>query len=333
MKNIFTKNNFMKKLLCAILFSVILASSLTVFASAGEKPAKYDEPIEWSLSGDGKKLTASTDKVYYRYELAIDAEMNPWSIYYFVNTVRVNSGQTASVRSYDRYGEIVWLQTSGDPIIYVTDVGRQILDGFADGTGRAYYLELDENYSSVYYTRIEASFAKELRNAYINGENRYTFDVRELQDYIRYDVQFGDSQDIFCCEEGYIFIIAGDFYYVHFDSLDNTHFDADGNFSFRSGEVELMKLEGEMRDTVADANFDPRHRTSNFETDDNNSEMPMALFWIPYVFVGFVLPLPFLALGLIFANVKKRSKHWYAVAISAGVWILIAAILMIVLIV
>lgn len=332
MKNIFKKNNFMKKLLCAILFSVILASSLTLFASAEEKPAKYDEPIEWDLSGNGKKLTASTGKIYYKYELGIDAEMYPWSIYYFDGTVRVNSGLVASVRSYDRYGEIVWLQTSGDPMIYATEVGKQILDGFVDGTGRAYCLELDENYSSAYYSRIDASFAEELRNAYRNGGQKYTFDVRELQDYIRYEVQFGDSQDIFCCEEGYIFVIAGDFYYVHFDSLDNTHFDADGNFSFRSGEVELMKLEGKMRDTVADADFDPRHRTSNFETDDNNSEMPMALFWIPYVFVGFVLPLPFLALGLVFANVRKKSKHWYAVVISAGVWILLALILMFILI-
>ncbi len=331
MKNIFKKNNFMKKLLCAIMFTVIIASSLTIFASAGEKPAKYDEPIEWDLSENGKTLTASTGMVYYKYELGIDAEMHPWSIYYFDGTVRVNSGLVASVNSYDRYGEIVWLQT-GEPIIYATEAGKQILDGFADGTAREYYFVLDENYSSAYYTRIGASLAAELRSAYINGENRYTFDVRELQDYIRYDVQFEDSQGIFQYNEGYIFDMGSEYYYVHFDSLDNTHFDADGNFSFRSGEVELMKLEGEMRDTVADANFDPRHRTSNFETDDNNSEMPMALFWIPYVFVGFVLPLPFLALGLVFANVRKKSKHWYAVVISAGVWILLALILMFILI-
>ncbi len=332
MKNIFAKNKFMKKLLCVIMFSVIIASSLTLFVSAGEKPAEYDEPIEWSLSGDGKKLTASTGKVYYSYELGIDAEMYPWSIYYFSETVRVNSGLVASVRSYDRYGEIVWLQTSGDPIIYATEVGKQILDGFVDGTGRAYRFELED----YYYSRIDASIAAELRSAYINGENRYTFDVRELRDYIRYDVQFEDSQEIFQYNEGYIFDIGSEYYYVHFDSLDNTHFDADGNFSFRSGEVELMKLEGEMGETVANALFgirrNPRHRTNNFETDDNNSEMPMALFWIPYVLVGFVLPLPFLTLGLIFANVRKKSKHWYAVVISAGVWMLLAAILMIVLI-
>ncbi len=337
MKNIFAKNKFMKKLLCVIMFSVIIASSFTVFASAAAfgTTATHEAPIEWTLSEDGEKLTASTGTVYYRYEMDIDAELNPWNVYYFANSVKLGSGNnysgTASVRSYARDGEIVWITSAMGTDVYVTEVGEQMLKGFADGTERIYNIARESN---LYYSKIDATFAEELREAYIRGEQIYTFDVRELRYVERYYVQFGDSRDVFWCDEGYIFDIEGEYYYVHFDSLDNTHFDADGYFSFRSGEVELMKLDEEMSEVVGASILRLRSRETitNFETDDNNSEMPMIFFWMPYVFIGFILPLPFLALGLIFANVRKKSKYWYAVVISAGVWMLLAAILMVILI-
>ena len=64
------------------------------------------------------------------------------------------------------------------------------------------------------------------------------------------------------------------------------------------------------------------------------TEFPLAIFWLFYALVGFIIPLPLLALGIILPNIKKlgRPKYWYILAALALLWIVLALFLMIILI-
>lgn len=58
-------------------------------------------------------------------------------------------------------------------------------------------------------------------------------------------------------------------------------------------------------------------------------------FWVAFALVGFVAPIPFLIVGFALPRSKKRGspEYWYIVAILAGIWLLLAAVLLVILVV
>ena len=76
--------------------------------------------------------------------------------------------------------------------------------------------------------------------------------------------------------------------------------------------------------------FKEIEQSFNYE-DSAPVEFPLFLFWLFYIFLGFLLPMPFLVLGLIFPHISAMGKprYWYSVAIAAGAWIALAILLMI----
>ena len=131
----------------------------------------------------------------------------------------------------------------------------------------------------------------------------------------------------------------GKLFYVRFDTLDNTHFDADGNFSFRSGEVPLTPLNDAMSAEAREAINARMTEGMTVYEDPTLGELPetlvLILFWIVYVILGFLCPLPFIAVGVILPLIKPlgKPKYWLLSAILGALWVLLAIILMILLIV
>lgn len=71
-----------------------------------------------------------------------------------------------------------------------------------------------------------------------------------------------------------------------------------------------------------------------YEYEKDSDDAMLFLFWLNYIFCGFLMPVPFLVLGLIFPHRHGigKAKYWYATAISAGTWMLLAFLLAIVLV-
>ena len=69
------------------------------------------------------------------------------------------------------------------------------------------------------------------------------------------------------------------------------------------------------------------------EEDVLDPYMPVSPFgfWFCFILIGFILPIPFLILGLVFPRSEKMGypKYWYSLSISAGFWILISTIILI----
>jgi hypothetical protein len=135
--------------------------------------------------------------------------------------------------------------------------------------------------------------------------------------------------------------------------------DADGFFSYRRGSVDVLKLEGELLNTVKKAinSMDDRDINYLYEASVVNGiydingnyiedigfdfgfdfygdgEYSITTFWVFFALLGFAVPLVILVLGLLFARSKKMGKNsfWYALSGFGAAWILAAAGIMLML--
>ena len=139
----------------------------------------------------------------------------------------------------------------------------------------------------------------------------------------------------------------GSYYYLCFKDLDNSYFDADGYFSYRSGSVQVYKLDDKSRlsidesianmttkehkkiyeDSVINGHYDiygnPIDHTDDYNISSNRIGAVILFFVITFV-LGIIVPVVLLILGLVLANSQKsgKGKCWYALVASAALWIL-----------
>ena len=127
-------------------------------------------------------------------------------------------------------------------------------------------------------------------------------------------------------------MLDGAYYYVNYLTLGNQYFDADGNFSYRSGTVGLIALNSAQSATVQGAVESQSYRYAEYEWEDDewiDDDVSAGFFWVMLVLFGFLMPIPFLVIGLVLPNSAKRGypKYWYVLAVIAVVWMILAAIL------
>ena len=328
------KINF-KKLTALLLCLLMLSSLPSVVAAAEEAPEKAPN-VEWLLSDDAETLTASTGKVYKAITVPADVYLAPKSRYEYANTVDLPEEDDCFIYSTSPDNECVWVETfySGDKYLYATEAGKAALNAFLNDSDTNVYRLY--SLSDIYFGYLNAS----LLTALDGSSERVTFDVRELADWECYELSAHDSTEIVARDYGLIFESPeGKLFYVRFDTLDNTHFDANGNFSFRSGEVPLTPLNDAMSAEAREALNARMTEDVTVYEDPTLGELPetlvLILFWIVYVILGFLCPLPFIAVGVILPLIKPlgKPKYWLLSAILGALWVLLAIILMILLIV
>ena len=136
------------------------------------------------------------------------------------------------------------------------------------------------------------------------------------------------------------------------DILDNSHFDANGLFSYRNGTVEISRLDGSVvnelkaknhelipkvnnhiyEDFIVDGIYDENGNYIDYE-EPIYTEFNMTFFWIGFILVGFVVPAVPTVFGFVLPNTKKckNNKGWYALAGFGLVWMLSALGIMLIL--
>ena len=96
----------------------------------------------------------------------------------------------------------------------------------------------------------------------ISSDEMKTFDslaasvsipVGSLVGALSYELKVYDLADGLMHVHGGFYAGDGKLYYVNYDALDNSYFDADGNFSYRSGNVPCAVVEGELAERVLNA--------------------------------------------------------------------------------
>lgn len=347
-----------------IRLTAVLLLSLTVLLLASCTPTEDDlssmfdpsDAVVWEVSEDGKTIVGG-GKTYKHITIADKYVFAPTAEHTFYNWVELpfDNYEYVSLSSYAQSGEIIWANgNNGRVRIYATEDGNASLKSFFNSPLKSFHFfeKSNTNYRS-YLGMEELDAFEDLRRS---GVTARIVNVSVLEDVPCYRISAYDEYEVFrydCCA---IYAYEGELYYLNYLDLDNSYFDADGNFSYRSGQVTLTRLEEHVKET-AEALIDGvqyRPYESTYEADDyyedayddyfdNDDDYDedvyydsdlFVLFWFAFVLLGFVAPIPFLVLGLTLPRSAKRNypRYWYSVAVAAAVWFLAAAGLMLLLI-
>ena len=236
------------KILCLIGIISLLAVSLTVVSAAWTNPQVYAEDyIDWYISEDGSSIVADgmfdeEYEYYYAADLSYGHRIEN-NLFVYQNTVTSNTGAEYTVYS-GYYGAPVIYVTNGYSLYaYATDAGKDSVDRYlgTDTSGKAYML--------INYNGQKAKALTESDVAAIKGYvgETLTVKVSELSVGDCYSIVYTDLNHTVASTHGAIYDYDGGLYYVDYDSLPNSYFDADGNFSYRFGTVEMTRLDGECR--------------------------------------------------------------------------------------
>ena len=283
---------------------------------------EYDEATD-TIYGLGKEYT------YYRpsINLIFDAPKT----YYFANEIELYDGDTVLV-SYSLNPEIV--QWYSDYAVYVTAAGRASLNALQDDRAATYRIKTGSTYYDA-SAPLDGAVLSEIKK----GTETKSFDVRTLQDKIVGNVFGYDGTGAFSCNYGGVYAVSGEYYYIHYMTLGNQYFDADGEFSYRSGTVEAIKMTDEQAQHVATLLSHAEDAGSEivFEADGDFDEATekgaIFLFVVFAVLIGFVLPLPLLIVSICMARSAKRGHptYWYGLTAVCGAWMLVMLLIMIIL--
>ena len=234
--------------------------------------------------------------------------------------------------SYAANPEILMMYDSDS--MYVTEAGRVSLEALQNGNAVTYRLKTGTSrYDGS--SPLDASFVKELQN----GTEKKSFDVRALRDKIVGNVIGYDGTDAYACNYGGVYVVSDEYYYIHYMTLGNQYFDADGEFSYRSGTVEAIKLTDEQAQHVATLLSHVEYKGFDivYESDQDLGEThedgAIVLFVFFMILVGFVAPLPLLIVSICMARSAKRGHptYWYGLTAVSAAWMVVTLILLIVL--
>ncbi|MBE6577980.1 MAG: hypothetical protein E7653_07605 [Ruminococcaceae bacterium] len=322
-----------KRKICLLAALVLLFANLLMPSVFAEET---DDFTKFELSADGKTLLRDGE----RFEIYQSSRLfysDPRTVYEYENTVDMTlgeDGETYACRVYasSKNANVLWVQGVRQSYLYVSSAGKTELDAFLDGTSVRYTLENKGMNADISNEEI-----KGLDDASRQPINAIVVDVTTLADQQRYDVVTRDATYSFAYVHGAIYYIDNQYYYVNYEMLGNNYFDADGNFSYRSGSVPLTPVDA-MTASVIDqtvqnlAEYDVEY---TYESESWDAEASKSVFWVLFVVVGFLAPIPLLVLGLVLPVKRKAKdgKRWYSLAVLGGLWLLLAIILTVILVI
>lgn len=341
------KKKIFLRILVVILACLMLLPLLCSCAAGSRDYTEYASYMEesceqWTVSDDGSKL-ASGEKVYKRIDT--DCKIEPMYAYRFYNMVSLDESgfymAWVEVPSKEAESEIAWLKGDYEDsyIVYATEKGEAALKEFETGK---YYCATLVNPESA-WNFVDISLLEDLDGASIEDGNKKQTDVTDLKDIERLELRVYDSTESFYKAYGALYNIEESWYYVNYDSLGNEYFDADGNFSYRRGTVELSLLNDALSKKINAAcehlevlytvyTYEESEYMTYSEYQGEDSSLGVVIFWVVYALLCFALPAAFVVLGCVFARIEKfgRPKYWYVVSALALAWILVSIVLAIV---
>ncbi len=311
----------MKKYLSFLLtaiFLMLFLGSIICFA---------DGPI-WIMSDDAKTLTKG-QTVFTLYEKSPEIDFLPENE---IKLYRIADETDDDLYRYEYVAQIsediAYMYNTGD--LFVTEEGRRQFDSFVNGE-YSYYL-----YHVEYNGVVDFDFQN--FKSFIDEKNMTEIDVTTLWNDDVFYVRGYDKTGCFAHKCGAVYRLDdGYYYYIHYDALDNTYFDAYGDFSYRKGMVSAYKLTGENEKFVSDAKYTSKVRTESyiypdektFVNDEDSVKALTTFILVPLIF-GFIIPIVPFVLSIVFAKSKKavNPKRWCLLTAYSAMWILTSAVIM-----
>lgn len=330
----------MKKTMLRYISLALLIGALTVLlcccSSAGYGTADLDEYgyMLWTVSEDGTTLDNGS-KTYHACNLGLT--IDPTVAYRCYNPVSLpfDGYQAGDLCLPYPDAEYLWVlnDTHETARVYATEQGREELKALVAGASSQFSL-LDQDGKIAYLVENVAHKIEQSSE----GWRKIDRNARTLSWYPCYELVAFDAQRSFRYAYGAVFSIDGGWYYLPYEGLSNEHFGEYRKFLYADEMVSLFPLEEDVVREVKQAVTQLRYERTVYIEEVNWNDEPtyqvMVAFWIFYVLIGFLLPVPFLVLGLLLPISQKlgNPRYWYVLAILAALWILLAVMLMLLLI-
>jgi len=311
------------------LFALLLAFGMLLSLAVGV--SAEEENKEWVLAADQSRITDGETHYMY-YELPYGDWFRPHAIYEYLQTVAWDDYYQSASVAQPMIGDAVhpemvylfnYLTAYGLHGVYVTESGKRALDAYLDGE-YAQYEFAESYYTSSVMTDTDAE-------ALINSTPNCSVDVTTLKGAPRYEIIGYDSSLSFAHVIGAVFEKDGEYLYFHYATLPNYCFDSEGNLSFRSGTAPAYLLDAasaEMAEEYAESMSDFSTEISSEPMSPTDEAVYVVFFWFLLIPL-FLLAIPFLALGVIFAILKKGAARWRWLGVIALslIWIVLSFII------
>lgn len=308
-----------KRIVC-LPICLLLCALLSVTVLAGE--------AEWSLSYDEETLTFGT-YTFDLYDPLFPVRLVGEKAYYYNYALEDYRAVETNAESNAVYASI-------KGTVYAADKGVEALDRLMEGEASSYLLMTQYGACAP----ISRELVTKLTQPEKGAETR-TFDVRDLEDKVYYTLLGVESEGYYGCAYGAVYLYASEFYYIHYMALGNQYFDAYGNFSYRRGTVEAVKLSVDFIPALVNVEQDATYRPleyidageeKNFDDTADYFDSARSAFVVGMVVFGFMIPTPLLIVGLVFPRSAKRGypKYWYILAGVAALWMVLSVLLMVI---
>lgn len=324
--------NFKKLYAILLCILLMLCLSLTVFAS--DASGKTEEEIEWIVSEDQNTLTDG-NKVYTRYKIFLYDWFRPYDFYVYPQDIETDNPSADSIGHPANVieGKVIvneeiaivynYFSNTADYRIYVTEQGKKIMDAYQAGEYSQYELAEGRYFSA----KIEQGPV----NSWINQTPDTVMEAAELAELAYYEVLGYDATLTFAHVIGAVFENNGEYLYVNYSSLENNHFDADGNLSFRSGTVPIVRLsatDAEYIETALESAEQFSVNTITEEIEPLDATISLSIFLILISPVLYLLPLVLMILGIVMLCIKRipGRKRWIWVIVLAAAWLVLAVL-------
>ena len=304
---------------------MILLLCATLPVSASDKAEDTEPEIRWELSEDGQTLTYG-DQTYTHYVIPSYDWFRPYQSYqyvqefgnYFIGQPILGVEGEEITLYEDMVVLYVYFDVNTAFDVYVTAQGARALDEYMAGNYAQYELT-----SGTYES---ATLSEQTVRAWSEADATETVDATLLGELVSYNVIGYDSTLTFAHVIGQVFEYNGDYLFVNYSYLNNTHFDSYGNLSFRGGSVPVVRLSAQDKTQITDTIDRFEYYSGEIvyeESDPLDATLSMVLFLLLASPFLYILPALFLILGIVMRCIKKLPgrKRWNTVIIASIVWL------------
>ena len=333
-----------------LLLALTLAVTASVLPAAAAAEKVY---TEWVYDEATKTLTATfpdgDTEVYYRVEDSIHLRYDPDYSYVFHNSVRIG-GIPHDVYAMGKGGDTLALSDTGENwLFFVTEEQMKEVEQLYDAKDSCRVtLSYDEADNHLHRT-MDKDFLKDLRKLTADPEAETLTDTLYGLRYApRYELWLYDESNMVAVNEGFLFDLAGEMYYASVRDLPTAALDGEGKLiPSRDVTVTLYRLTEEMEEAAYYAvytasthyrwsvEYEGGYLGGLIEPTIPDEDLPVALVYFTIAFLGIILPIAPLVLGLCLPHSAKQGyqKRWYLLTYLSGAWMVMGVVLLVAMIV
>ena len=333
-----------------LLLALTLAVTASVLPAAAAAEKVY---TEWVYDEASKTLTATfpdgDTEVYYRVEDSIHLRCDPDYSYVFHNSVRIG-GIPHDVYAMGKGGDTLALSDTGENwLFFVTEEQMKEVEQLYDAKDSCRVtLSYDEADNHLHRT-MDKDFLKDLRKLTADPEAETLTDTLYGLRYApRYELWLYDESNMVAVNEGFLFDLAGEMYYASVRDLPAAALDGEGKLvPSQNVTVTLYRLTEEMEEAAYYAvytasthyrwsvEYEGGYLGGLIEPTIPDEDLPVALVYFTIAFLGIILPIAPLVLGLCLPHSAKQGykKRWYLLAYLSGAWMVMGVVLLVAMIV